>query len=455
MDVTRDSSPRPNSRPPAAPEPPVGATQLTKAVAKAVTKPLITAAPAEDALDRGPATQPIPVVGAAAEAVALLPVGADEPSAFPPGPRGTVEPDGRETAAPAPAAPGLRRLSAATAQRQAAHPTVADAATHRRPPRADQSLRERRAFALPGWLPLLVLLAGTAGALLVLARAGVLPDLPGVPDLRGAAARASGRAEVGDGTLAAVSGIGLAVLAALGGLLSNPGGETRVLTRWGRYRGTVRRTGLLWVNPMLRRHRVDVRLRHWRSEPVRVTDRAGTPLVVRLLIVWRVKDTARVTLGIADHETYLREQVQAVLTRTASLLPCDSNSAPGPALRDGQWFADELTRALAAETAPAGVEVYSVQPLALDYAPEVAESMRRRRLADLDAGLRTVLVDDAVEAAALAVRRLERATAHELDDSARSALMEQLLVAFVAPAGVTASVPAPAARPNRKEGRPA
>ncbi|MFD8482349.1 SPFH domain-containing protein [Kitasatospora sp. NPDC059673] len=412
MDVTRDSSPRPRTWPSAAEPPadPVGATPLTKAVAKAVNNPLIKAtAPVEEQPDRSAPTQ-------------LLP---------------TVEPEDR---------PDRSEFSA--------HPTVADAATHRRPPRADQSLRERPAFALPGWLPLLALLLGTAGVLLVLARAGVVPHLSGLPDVRTAAVKADGAA-ADDRTIATISAIGLAMMVALAGLLSNPGGETRVLTRWGRYRGTVRRTGLLWVNPMVRRRRVDVRLRHWRSEAVHVTDRTGTPLLVRVLIVWRVKDTARVTLGIADHETYLREQVQAVLTRTASALPCDSNSAPGPALRDGQWFADELTRALAAETAPAGIEVYSVQPLALDYAPEVAESMRRRRLADLDAGLRTVLVDDAVEAAALAVRRLERATAHELDDSARSALMEQLLVAFVAPAGVTASVPAPAARPGRKEGKPA
>ncbi|MFJ5922567.1 SPFH domain-containing protein [Kitasatospora sp. NPDC092948] len=413
MDVTRDSSPRPRSWPSSV-EPsadPVGATQLTKAVAEAVNNPLIRpTAPVEERPDRGASTERLPVVQ--------------------------------------PAGPVLDRVGSS------AHPTVADAATHRRPPRADQSLRERPAFALPGWLPVLALLLGTAGVLLVLARAGVVPHLSGLPDVRTAAVK-SGGAEVDDRTVAAVAAIGLAMLTALGGLLSNPGGETRVLTRWGRYRGTVRRTGLLWVNPLVRRRRVDVRLRHWRSEPVQVTDRTGTPLLVRVLIVWRVKDTARVTLGIADHETYLREQVQAVLTRTSSALPCDSNSAPGPALRDGQWFADELTRALAAETAPAGIEVYSVQPLALDYAPEVAESMRRRRLADLDAGLRTVLVDDAVEAAALAVRRLERATAHELDDSARSALMEQLLVAFVAPAGVTASVPAPATRPSRKEGKPA
>ncbi|MFF2627089.1 SPFH domain-containing protein [Kitasatospora griseola] len=446
MDVTRDSSPRPRSWPSAAEPPadPVGATQLSKAVAQAVNNPLIRpAAPAEEPLDRSAPTQQLPTV----EAAALPAVGADEPSAFPPGPRTTSEP--ADPGGPRPFGAGRSDRAGSTA-----HPTVADAATHRRPPRADQSLRERPAFALPGWLPLLALLLGTAGVLLVLARAGVLPHLSGLPDVRTAAVKADG-VQVDDRTIGAVSAIGLAMLLAIGGLLSNPGGETRVLTRWGRYRGTVRRTGLLWVNPLVRRRRVDVRLRHWRSEPVQVTDRTGTPLLVRVLIVWRVKDTARVTLGIADHETYLREQVQAVLTRTSSVLPCDSNSAPGPALRDGQWFADELTRALAAETAPAGIEVYSVQPLTLDYAPEVAESMRRRRLADLDAGLRTVLVDDAVEAAALAVRRLERATAHELDDSARSALMEQLLVAFVAPAGVTASVPAPAARPGRKEGKPA
>ncbi len=394
MDATRESSQRPDSWPPALPElVPAGATLLNRAVtAAAVAKPPDKA-------------RPLPVE--------------DE-----------VE-------------------SLTTRQ-----PAVAVSA--RRPPRADPGLRERHARALPGWIALVALLAAVAGVALVLARAGVIPHVEAFPDVRSAAAQESGATELTAAAIATTALAGLLAVLMLGGLLVNAGGETRVLTRWGRYRGTVRRNGLVWVNPALRRRRVDVRLRHWRSEPVSVVDRTGTPIVVRLLIVWRVKDTARALFGLAAHEDYLREQVHAVLTRTASTLPCDSNAAPGPALRDGQWFADELTRALAAEAAPAGIEVYSVQPLALDYAPEVAESMRRRRLAELDAGLRTVLVDDAVEAAALAVRRLERATARELDQAARSALMEQLLVAFVAPAGITAAaVPSPAVRAGRKEGRPA
>ncbi|MFD0279199.1 SPFH domain-containing protein [Kitasatospora sp. NPDC127111] len=424
MDVTRDSSQRPDNLPEA--PPPALPERSASGSSPLLRKPRPTAAPkVAKRADHGPAITP---------------------SAVLPGPVGTPVDlrDPLETAGPE------------TVELPEATPAGAVAAsTSRRPPRADQALREHGAAVLPGWIALLALLLGLAGVLLVLLHAGVVPSWEGLPDLRGPAARASGAAEVDAGSIAAVTAAGLLVVLSLAGLLANAGGETRVLTRWGRYRGTVRRTGLVWVNPLLRRRRVDVRLRHWRSEPVKVVDRTGTPIVVRLLIVWRVKDTARALLAIEDHEGYLREQVQAVLTRTASTLPCDSNAAPGPALRDGQWFADELTRSLAAEVAPAGLEVYSVQPLALDYAPEVAESMRRRRLADLDAGLRTVLVDDAVEAAALAVRRLERATAHELDEAARSALMEQLLVAFVAPAGVAASVPPPAARAGRKEGRPA
>ncbi|WP_206743459.1 SPFH domain-containing protein, partial [Kitasatospora sp. MBT63] len=330
-----------------------------------------------------------------------------------------------------------------------------DTPASRRPPRVDHALRERTARTVPGWVALLAVLLGAAALVLALARSGLLLHTGAFPDIRNPIARSAGVPVVTEREIGTAAVGGLAIMTALAGLLANAGGETRVLSRWGRYRGTVRRTGLVWVNPLLRRHRVDVRLRHWRSDPVHVTDRSGTPIVVRLLVVWRVKDTARAMLGVDEHETYLREQVHAVLTRTASTLPCDSNAAPGPALRDGQWFSDELTRALVAEAAPAGLEVYSVQPLALDYAPEVADSMRRRRLAELDAGLRTVLVDDAVEAAALAVRRLERATAQELDTAARSALMEHLLVAFVAPAGMSASLPAPAARPARKEGRPA
>ncbi|AXI78741.1 hypothetical protein C7M71_016235 [Peterkaempfera bronchialis] len=291
---------------------------------------------------------------------------------------------------------------------------------------------------LPGWAALLLMLASAVGAEMLLGRAAMLPWwLPG-PEAAFPAERI---------TAARLAVLPVCIgLFALAGLMANSGGEARVLACWGNYRGTVRKAGLVWVNPMLRRRRVDVRIRHWRSDPVDAADRDGAPIRVSLLVVWRVRDTARAVLSVLDHEDYLREQVHAVLSRTAATLPCDRFDGPGLSLRDGQWFGDELTRALAAEAAPVGLEVYSVQPLSLEYGPEVADSMRRRRVADLDADLRTVIVDDAVEAAKLAVRRLEHATGQELDRHARNALMERLLVAFVAPAGVPGA-------PTRRDGR--
>ncbi|GAA2245832.1 MULTISPECIES: SPFH domain-containing protein [Kitasatospora] len=443
MDVTRDSSPRPDPRLPGRPEPPSGAAQFYRAVAEAAARPPTESGrkPAEDELDMAD-TLPLARYPAAD--------GADRRRLA--GPFASPSPLAGPFAAPSPlAGPAFTaQLADLAGPAVSSGPDALDETdTARRPPRSDQWPCEYRARAIPGWIALLVLLSSATALAVLLVRTGVLPRLPGLPDLRGGGQTGFGIAE-----WAAACAAGLIAASAACGLLANGGGQTRVLTRCGRYRGTVRRTGLVWVNPLLSRRVVDGRLRHWRSEPVDVTDRDGTPIVVRLLIVWRVKDTARAVMAVADHEQYLREQVHAVLTVTASALPCDSDSASGPALRDGEWFAGKLTRALAAEVAAVGIEVYSVQPLALDYAPEVAESMRRRRLADLDADLRTVLVDDAVEAATLAVRRLEHATARELDEAARRSLTEQLLVAFMAPAGVTAPVPGPAFRAERKEAKP-
>ena len=95
-----------------------------------------------------------------------------------------------------------------------------------------------------------------------------------------------------------------------GSAAAGPGGPG-CSALFGGYRGTVRRTGLIWVNPLLLRRRVDVRLRHWRSEPMPAVDANGVALRVVVLVVWRVRDTARATLGVEDHESYLRECVEA------------------------------------------------------------------------------------------------------------------------------------------------
>ncbi|WP_442802660.1 SPFH domain-containing protein [Streptomyces sp. CS149] len=293
-------------------------------------------------------------------------------------------------------------------------------------PVADPRLAERPGPALSGYAALLAGATGTAGALAVLWWRGVLPagwqsavGLTPRPDLG-----------IGAGAWAALALLATVVLLALGGLGRGRVGYAWVLTLFGDYRGSVRRTGLVWVSPLLLRRRVDVRLRHWRSEPLPAVDANGTALRVVVLVVWRIKDTVRAVLGIEDHEAYLSAQVEAAMARVLSQLPADAFHEDAPTLRDAEAVGDALTRMLKADCEPVGVEVYSAQPTGIEYAPEVAAAMQRRRIAAIDSRHRDSVLTSVVDAVDDTVNRLTTRGIVELDDYERKALVKDLTVAF-------------------------
>ncbi|WP_432022396.1 SPFH domain-containing protein [Streptomyces parvus] len=293
-------------------------------------------------------------------------------------------------------------------------------------PVADPRLAERPGPALSGYAALLAGAAGTAGALAVLWWRGVLPagwqsavGLTPRPDLG-----------IGAGAWAALALLATVVLLALGGLGRGRVGYAWVLTLFGDYRGSVRRTGLVWVSPLLLRRRVDVRLRHWRSEPLPAVDANGTALRVVVLVVWRIEDTVRAVLGIEDHEAYLSAQVEAAMARVLSQLPADAFHEDAPTLRDAEAVGDALTRMLKADCEPVGVEVYSAQPTGIEYAPEVAAAMQRRRIAAIDSRHRDSVLTSVVDAVDDTVNRLTTRGIVELDDYERKALVKDLTVAF-------------------------
>ncbi|MCI4044946.1 SPFH domain-containing protein [Streptomyces sp. TRM75563] len=293
-------------------------------------------------------------------------------------------------------------------------------------PVADPRLAERPGPALPGYAALLTGAAGIAGGLAVLWWRGALPaawqnavGLTPRPDLG-----------IGAGAWALLALLATVVLLALGGLGRGRVGYAWVLTLFGDYRGSVRRTGLVWVSPLLLRRRVDVRLRHWRSEPLPAVDANGTALRVVVLVVWRIKDTVRAVLGIEDHEAYLSAQVEAAMARVLSQLPADAFHEDAPSLRDAEAVGDALTRMLKADCEPVGVEVYSAQPTGIEYAPEVAAAMQRRRIAAIDSKHRDSVLTSVVDAVDDTVNRLTTRGIVELDDYERKALVKDLTVAF-------------------------
>ncbi|MCX5226409.1 SPFH domain-containing protein [Streptomyces sp. NPDC006553] len=309
---------------------------------------------------------------------------------------------------------------------QATAQAAAQASGSRPAPTADPALVERPGPALPGWVGVV------GGALALAACAAVVWWAGAVPEEAARMLRLPERPyngiHLGQWALLAL-GVVLALFA-LGGLGRGRVGYAWVLTLFGDYRGTVRRTGLVWVSPLLLRRRVDVRLRHWRSEPLSAVDAKGTALDVTVLVVWRVRDTVRAALGVDGHEDYLREQVEAAMARVLSQLPADAFHEDAPTLRDAEAVGEALTRMLSAECAPVGVDVFSAQPTRIEYAPDVAAAMRRRRIAAIDAKHRDSVLTSVVDAVDDVVHRLTSRGLVELDDYERKALVKDLTVAF-------------------------
>ncbi|MFD7230509.1 SPFH domain-containing protein [Streptomyces sp. NPDC059881] len=337
----------------------------------------------------------------------------------------------------------MPRVSLPTGRRAA--PSLA--APSRRPaPPADPRLIERPGPVLPGWAALLAGLSAVTGCAAVLHWAGAFP--PEVTALFGVSERPyRGLGFVQWAVLALMVTL---ALFSLGGLGRGRVGHAWVLTLYGEYRGSVRRTGLMWVSPLLLRRRVDVRLRHWRSEPMPAVDANGTALEAVVLVVWRIRDTARAVLGVADHEAYLREQVEAAMARVLSQLPADaapssdgSGSVPElrPTLRNAEAVGDALTKTLSAECAPVGIDVFSAQPTRIEYAPEVAAAMRRLRIAALEAERRDTVLDSVVDAVDDTVQRLTMRGLVEFDDYERKALVRDLTVAFCTARAGSAETP--------------
>jgi hypothetical protein len=291
-------------------------------------------------------------------------------------------------------------------------------------PQVDPELVERPARVLPGAAGVIAGVCGAAGCLATSWWAGALPPLV-TEAVRLPAYTGAG---LGPAQWAAYTGAGTLGLLGFGGLARGRTGRAWVLGLFGRYRGTVRRTGLMWVNPLRSRCRVDVRLRHWRSEPMPAADGNGVALRVVVLLVWRVRDTARAVLGVDDHETYLRECVEAALAR----VPVET---PGTARGSVEAAADALTRLVGQDAGAVGLEVFSVRPVRMEYAAEVAAAMHRRRIAALDAQHRATVLTSVVDSVEDTVTRLTMRGLVELDDYERKALVKDLTVAFCAGRG--------------------
>ncbi len=221
----------------------------------------------------------------------------------------------------------------------------------------------------------------------------------------------------------------LAGLLVLRGLVAVVPGQARVIQLFGRYRGTIRESGLQWVNPFTVRIVVSTRIRNQESSQLKVNDADGNPIEIAAVVVWQVQDTASATYAVDDALDFVTIQMETAVRHIASRYPYDSRGSGALSLRDN---ADEVTERLSAELTarvrPAGVQIIETRLTRLSYAPEIAQAMLRQQQASAVVGARQRIVEGAVGMVRLALQRLDEEGVVELDEERKAAMVSNLLV---------------------------
>jgi regulator of protease activity HflC (stomatin/prohibitin superfamily) len=216
---------------------------------------------------------------------------------------------------------------------------------------------------------------------------------------------------------------------ALGGLTPVAPGQARVVQLLGKYTGTVRETGLRWVNPFTTRRRVSTRIRNHQTEVTKVNDADGNPIEIAAVVVWQVTDTAAAVFEVDDFAEFVAIQAETAVRHIANSYPYDAHGDGQLSLRDS---AEEITEKLAIEigarVAPAGVTVIESRLSHLAYAPEIAQAMLRRQQANAIVAARTRIVEGAVGMVQLALEGLAAHDIVELDEERKAAMVSNLLV---------------------------
>ncbi|MBQ7019439.1 MAG: SPFH domain-containing protein [Bacteroidales bacterium] len=257
-----------------------------------------------------------------------------------------------------------------------------------------------------------------------------------------------------------VIGIIVALISLIGLMVIEPN-QARVLVFFGKYRGNLLKEGFWWVNPFMSVKKISLRARNLNADPIKVNDKMGNPIMIGLVLVWKVKaeeiykavfnidaPTQTTTTKTANGQVnvsvptasetrmdalanFVAVQSDAALRQVAGYYAYDNNSASEGELSlrsNADEINDQLEKKLSERLDMAGIEVVEARINYLAYAPEIAAVMLRRQQADAIISAREKIVEGAVSMVKMAIDQLAENEVVELDEERKAAMVSNLLV---------------------------
>ena len=248
-------------------------------------------------------------------------------------------------------------------------------------------------------------------------------------------------------------GIAVVVIGLCGFMLLEPN-EARVMVFFGNYRGTFYETGFWWVNPFMSAKPISMRARNLNVDPIKVNDKTGNPILIGLVLVWRIKrddiykavfeidaSSAAPGEGVSASarmnvlQNFVNVQSDAALRQVAGCYAYDDNGTKQETLTlrsNSEEINEQLETKLNERMAMAGIEVVEARINYLAYAPEIAAVMLRRQQASAIIGAREKIVEGAVSMVHMALDKLKKDNVVDLDEDKKAAMVSNLLVVLCA-----------------------
>lgn len=220
------------------------------------------------------------------------------------------------------------------------------------------------------------------------------------------------------------------ILVAIGFTVVDPN-QSCVMILFGAYKGTIKVNGFYWVNPFFVRRKISLRARNFDSDTIKVNDKLGNPIMIGLVLVWKVEETYKAAFGVDEYEHFVVVQSEAALRKLAGMYPYDNieDETAKVTLRDGtEEVNDQLENEIVERLEIAGIHVIEARINHIAYAQEIAQAMLKRQQATAIVAARYKIVEGAVSMVEMALEELSEKGIVDLDEEKKATMVSNLMV---------------------------
>jgi len=220
------------------------------------------------------------------------------------------------------------------------------------------------------------------------------------------------------------------ILIAIGFTVVDPN-QSCVMVLFGAYKGTIKTNGFYWVNPFFVRKKISLRARNFDSETIKVNDKLGNPIMIGLVLVWKVEETFKAAFGVDQFEHFVVVQSEAALRKLAGIYPYDNieDEKAKLTLREGtEEVNDQLEAEIRERLDMAGIKVIEARINHIAYAQEIAQAMLKRQQATAIVAARFKIVEGAVSMVEMALEQLSQKKIVDLDEEKKATMVSNLMV---------------------------